>query len=274
VSERRVDILMRMALMVIVAGSIFPFYWMLMNSLKTRREIFRSPIGFPAAPQFLNYVEAWTRAGLPTAILNSAIVAGITVLIVLVAGTLAAYPLARLQFPGRFLFLVFFTSGLVVAPEVVLIPLFNMFTRLGLINSLWSVIAANAAFSLPLAIFLFWQFFREIPKELQDSARIDGCSTWGFFRLILLPLSKPVLGSVTIFTSLFTWNEYLFSLTFLRNNEIKTVPVRLTVFFGQFSTDWPTLFAALVIVTTPVVLIYLLMQRAFVRGLTAGAVKG
>ena len=272
--ERLLDIVMRIALVVLLAMSLFPFYWMLMNSMKTAREIFQDPIGLPSSVSIANYLKAWTKADLATALANSAIVTGGSVIIVIVTATLAAYPLARMRFAGRSLFLAFFISGLVVAPEVVLVPLFNMFSTFHLLNTLWSVMLANAAFALPLSVFLFWQFFREIPHELQESSRVDGCSHFTFFRLILLPLSKPVLGSVTIFVSLFTWNEYLFALTFLRDNATKTIPARLQVFFSQFQTDWSALFAALVMVTLPIIILYLFMQRSFVRGLTAGAVKG
>lgn len=272
--DRSLDLLMRTALIVLLAMSLFPFYWMLMNSFKTARQIFQDPIGLPASLSLANYFKAWAKAGLATALANSAMVTVTTVIIVIVAATLAAYPLARMRFAGRSLFLAFFIAGLVVAPEVALVPLFNMFSKLGLLNTPWSVILANAAFAMPLSVFLFWQFFREVPHELQEASRVDGCSHFGFFRLILLPLSKPVLGSVTIFVSLFSWNEYLFALTFLRDNATKTIPARLQVFFSQFQTDWSALFAALVVVTLPIIVLYLLMQRSFVRGLTAGAVKG
>jgi raffinose/stachyose/melibiose transport system permease protein len=273
-NEKWTDIAFRVVLAGLLIISLFPFYWMVMNSLKSQGEIFSNPLGLPGAFRFENYLRAWTKANLPVAFANSLFVAAMTVLIVVVCAAPAAYALSRLRFAGQAFFLTVFVSGLIVAPESVLIPLFNAYSELGLINSPWSIILTHAAFGLPLAVFLFWGFFRDLPKELQEAARIDGCSDWSFFTRIVLPLSKPVLGSVIIFTSLASWNEYLFALTFLRDNASKTLPVRLQVFFGQFATNWPLLFAALVMATFPIILLYLFMQRSFVRGLTAGAVKG
>jgi raffinose/stachyose/melibiose transport system permease protein len=273
-SNKAFDAITRVTLGIILVLSAFPFYWMICNSAKEDTEIFANPIGLPASFRFRNYLDAWVAADLGTAFVNSIIVTGATVLTILVVGSLAAYPLSRMRFFGRRFFLLFFTAGLVVAQEVVLIPLFSLFQSLGLLNSLWSVILANSTYGLPLAILLFSQFFRAIPLELEESARIDGCRSFTFLWSILLPLSKPVIGSVTIFVSLFTWNEYLFALTFLREPASKTLPVKMQVFFADYSTDWSKLFAALVMATVPVILLYLAMQRSFVRGLTAGAVKG
>ncbi|MEQ8695431.1 carbohydrate ABC transporter permease [Bauldia litoralis] len=273
-NDKAFDLLSRLLLVLILLVSIFPFYWMLANSVKSDMDIFADPLGLPAEAQFANYLVAWAQADLGSAFINSAIATGTAVTLIVVTGALAAYPLARMRFRGRTFFLILFTAGLIVAHEVVLIPLFNLFNTLGLLNSLWSVILTNSAFGLPLTIFLFWQFFRDVPLELEEAARIDGCGSLDFLWRILLPLSKPVIGSVIIFQGLFTWNEYLFALTFLRERGGKTLPVQLQVFFSDYSTNWALLFAALVMATLPVIVLYLSMQRSFVKGLTAGAVKG
>lgn len=273
-NDRAFDLISRVALVAILMLSVFPFYWMLVNSLKDDMTIFADPIGLPPQAMFGNYLLAWTRADLGRALVNSIIVTTGAVSIIVVTGALAAYPLARMQFVGRTSFLMLFTSGLIVGHEVVLIPLFNMFSHLGLLNSLWAVILTNAAFGLPLTIFLFWQFFRDIPIELEEAARIDGCNSFSLLRYILLPLSKPVIGSVIVLQGLFSWNEYLFALTFLRDKGGKTLPVQLQVFFSEYSTNWSLLFSALVVATLPIIVLYLAMQRSFVKGLTAGAVKG
>jgi raffinose/stachyose/melibiose transport system permease protein len=236
--------------------------------------IFADPIGLPTEVLFTNYLTAWAQGELGRALVNSVIVTTSAVTIIVVTGALAAYPLARMRFAGRSAFLMLFTAGLIVAHEIVLIPLFSMFSHLGLLNTLWTVILTNAAFGLPLTIFLFWQFFRDIPLELEEAARIDGCNSFSLLWRILLPLSKPVVGSVIILEGLFTWNEYLFALTFLRETGVKTLPVQLQVFFSAHATNWALLFAALVMATLPIIILYLAMQRSFVKGLTAGAVKG
>jgi raffinose/stachyose/melibiose transport system permease protein len=273
-NDKAFEMLSRAVLGAILVVSIFPFYWMLINSLKDDMSIFNDPIGLPAEALFVNYLTAWTQGDLGHALINSLIVTGSSVAIIVVTGALAAYPLARMRFVGRSWFLALFTAGLIVAQEIVLIPLFDMFSRLGLLNTLWSVILTNSSFGLPLTIFLFWQFFRELPLELEEAARIDGCDSFSLLWRILLPLSRPVVGSVIILEGLFSWNEYLFALTFLRNQGGKTLPVQLQVFFSEHTTNWSLLFAALVTVTLPIILLYLAMQRSFVKGLTAGAVKG
>jgi raffinose/stachyose/melibiose transport system permease protein len=140
-------------------------------------------------------------------------------------------------------------------------------------NTLWSTIIADAAMDLPICIILFTGFFKEIPYEIEESTIIEGCSKWNFFIRFIIPLSKPIVATSLIFVSLWTWNEYLFALTFLKDNSKRTIPLQLSNFFGRFATEYGLLFAALTISIVPLILLYVFMQKSFIKGLTAGAVK-
>ena len=151
--------------------------------------------------------------------------------------------------------------------------LFYILINQKLYNTLGSVIVTNATMGIPLAVYLFWGFFKDIPLEIEESTQIDGCSKWSFFWSFLVPLSKPVIATIAIFQSLWTWNEYIFSLTFLKSETVRTIPLQLSVFFSKFSAEWSSLFAILSIAIVPMIVLFVVMQRSFIGGLTAGAVK-
>ncbi len=272
--NRAFILLARTLLIIFSITSLYPFFWMVTSAFKDNKQIFLTPAGLPATINFSVFPEAWKNAGLGRAFLNSIISTTVIVAIVVVTASLAAYALARMRFRGQRLILALFVSGQIVSAQIVLVPLFTLFVRLQLLDNLASLIFSCIAFGIPLSVFLFWTFFIEIPREVEESTKIDGCPSFLFYLLILVPLSGPIFASVTIFQSLFSWNEYLFALTFLRQANVRTIPIQMQVFFAQYTTDWAKLFAALAMTVVPVVAIYLAMQRAFIKGLTAGAVKG
>jgi raffinose/stachyose/melibiose transport system permease protein len=254
--------------------SVYPFFWMVTSALKDTRDIFLRPASLPSRIDLRVFTLTWQAAKLGTAFRNSLIVTVTAVAAVVLASSLAAFPLARMRFRGQKLILTAFVSGQIVSAQIVLVPLFALYVSLQWFDTPASLISACTAFGLPLSVFLFWSFFTELPKEIEESTKIDGCPSLAFFALVLVPLSTPIFASVVIFQSLFIWNEYLFALTFLKRAEVRTIPIQLQVFFAQYSTDWARLFAALTMTVVPVIVIYLSMQRAFIKGLTAGAVKG
>lgn len=261
-------------LTLLMIASIGPFIWMILNSFKTNDEIYTNPIGLPETFNFDNFVEAWILADFNTVFVNSFVYTATTVTLVLVLSSFAAFALARMTFKGRFAFLFLFVGAQVVSREVVLVPMFSLFRGWGVLDTLTSIILANAVFAIPLSVFLLWGFFRDIPTEIEESTKIDGASSLTFFFKMLIPLSKPVLATVTIFQSLSTWNDYLFALTFLRSPEVLTIPLSLQVFFVEYGTQWSKLFSALTLAVLPVIILYLFLQKYFISGLTAGAVKG
>lgn len=222
---------------------------------------------------FSVFVEAWQRANFDTAFINSVINSVGAVVLVLLTGSPAAFALARIKFPGNKLIVKVLMASIIISGQLILIPLFFVMKNLGIYNTLLSTILANSAMALPLCIYLFYGFFREIPIEIEESTMIDGCGRWSFYYKFIIPLSKPIVSTIIIFVALWSWNEYLFALTFLKNDSIRTIPLQLQNFFGRWSTEYDMIFAALSISIVPVIIIYISLQQAFIKGLTAGAVK-
>jgi ABC-type glycerol-3-phosphate transport system permease component len=232
------------------------------------------PLGIPAKFTFDVFIRAWTKGHLSSAIRNSFIITATSVGIIVFLSSFAAYPLARMQFKGRGFLYMLIISGQMVSAQIILIPLFVLFRDLQLLGRLGSVILAVSAGSIPFSTLLFVNAFREIPKEIDDSTEIDGCSRLQYFFSILLPLTMPIFASVIILQSLTVWNEYLLSLTFLNRADTRTITLELKNFFGAWQSDWPGVFAALSITIVPILVLYLFLQKYFIKGLTAGAVKG
>lgn len=246
---------------------------MIGNSFKTTEEIFLRPISLPGTVDLSVFTTAWHQARFSRALLNSVVSTVATVLTVLLFSALAAFPLARMKFKGSTAILRFFVVSIIVSAPVIVIPLFYILINQKLYNTLGSVIVTNATMGIPLAVYLFWGFFKDIPLEIEESTQIDGCARWTFFWSFLVPLSKPVIATIAIFQSLWTWNEYIFSLTFLKSETVRTIPLQLSVFFSKFSAEWSSLFAILSIAIVPMIVLFVVMQRSFIGGLTAGAVK-
>ena len=252
---------------------VLPFLWMIGNSFKTTEEIFLRPISLPNTVDLSVFSTAWVQARFSRALMNSVVSTAATVLMVLLFAALAAFPLARMNFTGSTIILRFFVVSIIVSAPVIVIPLFYMLINQKLYNTLGSIIVTNATMGIPLAVYLFWGFFKDIPLEIEESTQIDGCPRWTFFWSFVVPLSRPVIATVAIFQSLWTWNEYIFSLTFLKSEAVRTIPLQLSVFFSKFSAEWSSLFAILSIAIVPMIVLFVVMQRSFIGGLTAGAVK-
>lgn len=254
-------------------ASLFPFIWMVIGSFRSNAEMFENPLGLPAVFDFSVFAVAWKRANFNTALVNSFLNCIGTNMIVLIASATAAFALARIVFPGKKLINSILAASIVISGQLILIPLFFTLKDLRLYNSLWSTIIADAAMDLPICITLFVTFFQDIPYEIEESTMIDGCTKWGFFARFVIPLSRPIVSSVIIFVSLWTWNEYLFALTFLKDDRVRTIPLQLQNFQGRYSTEYGLLFAALTISIVPLIILYISMQKSFIKGLTAGAIK-
>ena len=254
---------------------LYPFITLILGSLKSESEFFANPIELPAAFQWRNYAEAWQNAHIAQFTVNSTIVAGGTVILTLfIAGT-ASFALSRFSFPGNRIVYLSFVILLTLPVQVYIIPLYVVVVKAGLADNLLGLILCYTTGNLPLSVFLFKTYFDAIPRELLDSARLDGCGDWSTFLRIVLPLSRPIIATVTIFTFVQAWNEFFLALVFIHNPDLQTLPLGLQAFFvNQFQTQFPQLFATLMLSITPIVVVYLLLQRQFITGLTAGAVKG
>lgn len=254
--------------------SVFPLLWMFTGCFKSNKELFSNPLALPEHISFAVFAEAWRRANFMTALKNSLLNTVGTNVIAIFAASTAAYALSRIEFPGSKYLNGILSSSMVISGQLILIPLFFTIRQYHLYNTIWSTVIADAALDLPICIILFSTFFRDIPDEIEESAILDGCGKFGFYVRFVLPLSKPIVSSVMIFVSLWTWNEYLFALTFLKDNGVRTIPLQLQNFQGRYATEYGLIFAVLSISIIPLIILYALNQKSFIKGLTAGAVKG
>jgi putative chitobiose transport system permease protein len=250
-----------------------PFVWILLTALKGDEDVFAFPPQiWPDQFHFSNFVEAWQVVPFGTYIMNSVIVSvGIVFTNVLLA-SLAAYPLARMEFKGKTLLFILVLSTMMVPEQVIMIPLYQITMQLGLLNTLLGVIipfSVNA-----FGIFLMRQFYLAIPKDLEDAAIVDGCSPFRIWWNILVPLSKPAIATLTVFTFVGSWSAFLWPLIVLQETEKFTLPVGLSYLMGTFSANFKFVAAGAVIAIIPVIAVYLFMQRYFIQGILSGGVKG
>lgn len=251
---------------------LLPLLWLVLTGLKTNKELFLAPWKLPEKWMFSNYAAAW-RAGIGKYLLNSILVTcGATVLSTLLS-SMGAYALARLDFKGRNFWLMFIVAGLMLAPQASLISLYQLANIFRIYNTRLAVILVNTAFRIPFATFLIRAYILMINKEIEESARIDGCSTFQIFWQMIMPLSKPILGSAAIVCVRAVWNDLMFSLVLLDSDKLKTIPVGLMNMKAFTTTNWTVLIAGMVIASVPLVILFICLQQQFIRGLTAGSVK-
>ncbi len=253
---------------------IAPLLWVLMVSFKTNAEIFSSPFSLPERFYLENYTFAWTAGKLGIATLNSFIVCGVTLVLSMLIGSMAAFAIGRLRFKLAKPCMTFFLLGMMIPVHCVMIPLFTRFAKMGLSNSLTGIIIPYLTFSLPVTIFIMTGFFQSMPNELIESACIDGASIYGIFFKIALPLARTGLFVTGLMTFVANWNELLLAMVFISDDAKKTLPVSLSKFVGPYNTNYSQMFAAIIIAIIPTVIVYCIFSNQIVDGLTAGAVKG
>lgn len=268
-------VLRYLGILAIVGFCLAPFYWMVVSSLRRTSDIFdMSPVPAPASLESYGAVMD-PEQGFGQALLNSLIVAGTTTLLSLILATFTAYALARLNFRFKKLVLTLVITTSMFPVVSIVVPLLDLFTSLGWINSYQSMIVPSMSFALPLAVWNLTAFFRQMPVELEQSARVDGCTQGQAFRRVILPLAAPGVFTTAILTFIVSWNEFLIALSMTNKENIQTAPVAISKFTGasQFETPFGSQMAAGVLVTIPLVIVVLLFQRRIVAGLTSGAVK-
>lgn len=250
-----------------------PTIWMFYSSFKTNTEIFMDAWSLPKAINFQGFVDGWTDANMGRTLLNSLIVVGISISLILVLSLPASFGFARLRFRGSEILFLIFLSGLMVPVQSTIIPLYALFYKWKWLNTYQSVILPYTAHGLPFSIFLLRAYFYTLPRELEDAARIDGCSTFGVFYRIFLPLIKPGIATVVIFVTIILFNELLMGMLFLTSDELKTLPVMLYSFYGKHFSNYQMIFCTLTMIIFPLIAVFFVFQRQFVKGLTAGALK-
>jgi multiple sugar transport system permease protein len=269
------SVLFYVFLFLFVLVSMFPLIWIFKMSIITRAELFQSPPTIlPANPTSQEYAQIFSDPAFQQALLNSAIISGITTVVCLFFGSIAAYAIARLRFRFKspvmtlILAISFFPAVAIIA------PLFLQYSALGLIDTYWAAIISDTVFALPLTVWLLVAFFKELPKDLEEAAKVDGATTIQAFRKVIVPLAAPGVFTTAILTFIFAWNEFLFATTFLFTPDTQPVTVVIPNFASQYTVDYGAQAAAAVVVTVPLVILVLIFQRRIVSGLTAGAVKG
>ncbi|MCI6629825.1 MAG: carbohydrate ABC transporter permease [Lachnospiraceae bacterium] len=251
-----------------------PLLWVFMVSFKTNAEIFTSPFALPESFYLDNFIFAWTAGKLGIATLNSFIVCGVTLVLSMLIGSMAAFAIGRLRWRLAGPCMTFFMIGMMIPVHCVMIPLFTRFAKMGLSNSLVGLVLPYLTFSLPVTIFIMTGFFKSMPNELIESACIDGASIYGIFFKIALPLSKTGLFVTGLMTFVANWNELLLAMVLISDDTKKTLPVSLSKFVGPYNTNYSQMFAAIIIAIIPTIIVYCIFSNQIVDGLTAGAVKG
>lgn len=266
--------LMHLILIFVAVTCIFPLIWMFSSSLKTQDTIFSNMSIFVNNPRWSNYAEAWTKGNFGTYFFNSVLYTVSVVTGVVFVSSLAAFAFARLRFPGRnVLFYMFLITMMIPIPGS-FIALYVLLSKLNLINTRLGYILPQINVGLALAIYLLKTFFEQLPKDLEDSARIDGCGKFGVYWHIAMPLAKPAIAVIVVFNAMAVWNEYLLAMLILSSKSLMPLQRGLMVFQGAHITQYPLLMAGITITVIPIVAVYLLMQRHIISGITAGAVKG
>jgi len=265
---------MHFILILVSITCIFPLVWMFSSSLKTQTTVFSNMSLLPETFNWSNYVTAWTRGGFGIYFLNSVFYTVTVVLGLVLIASLAAYAFSRLNFPGKNVIYFTFLAAMMIPIPGAFVALYVLLVKLGLANTRLGYILPQINIGLALAIYILKTFFDEIPKDIEDSAKVDGCSKLGIWWHIALPIAKPAIAVIVVFNTLAVWNEYILAMIILQDKAKMPLQRGLMIFQGAHFTDYPLLMAGITITVIPVIIVYLFMQRHMIQGITAGAVKG
>ncbi|GGA40797.1 carbohydrate ABC transporter permease [Paenibacillus physcomitrellae] len=268
-------ILLQAFLILIAITQIYPLIWLAFFSLKDNSEIFSGDVAnLPKQFLWSNYAKALSEGHVLTYFFNSVFVTAVSIILVLILSSMTGYAITRMNWKLSGLTLTIILLGMMVPIHAALLPLFMVLKNLGLLNSYWSLIIPYVAFGIPMAVFILGSFFRGVPRELEEAAVIDGCGIYRTFFSIILPLVRPAISTVAIFTFLSCWNELMFAVTFINKESMQTLTVGMMSMVGTYITQWGIIGAGLMITTIPTIIIYLLLNKQVQRSMIAGAVKG
>jgi ABC-type glycerol-3-phosphate transport system permease component len=274
-SERALVAAVRYLLLVLfLAISLYPVLLMWFSALKTSREIARDPLALPTSINLENLQKAWTVGRFDRYLGNSVLYSVAIVSGVVVLSSLAGYSLARLRVAHARIVFIAFLLGLMIPFQSIMIPLYYLLRDVNLLGTYWAMILPSIGLGLPFGVFYMRAFFRGLPGELADAGRVDGASEWQVFRQIMLPLARPGLATLAVFQLLTTWNSFLVPLVFVQHDELRPIALGAMFFSGRYTSDRGLIAAGVTISIVPIVVMYLFMQRQFIRGITAGALKG
>lgn len=279
-TKRRVKDLMvqffsYLLLTMFIIFSLFPGIWMVLTSIKPIEEIFTSPPKiFTRNPILSNYTRVIFETNIPRAFLNSMVVAFFTILLTLFISIPAGYGLSRYRFKGSKTMSTAILFGYMLPAVVIITPLFMTFSKLKLIDTYTALIISNMTLTVPMSVLMLKSFFQTVPRELEEAAKIDGCTTLGALFRVVLPVVAPGIIAVMIFSFLQSWDEFLYALNFTNSESIRTLPIAIAQFSSQFTIDWGGMMGASVVISVPVLVIFMLFSKYFIKGLSEGAVKG
>jgi multiple sugar transport system permease protein len=261
-------------LLIFFAGLLlFPFLWLISSSLKMNWEVFAIPFQLiPEVPRWSNFVDIWTRIPLATYLQNSIFLTVVVTLLQLLTSSFAGYAFSKLRFPGRNVLFLAYIATIAVPWQVYMVPQFIMFRMMGLVNTHMSMIILQAFTAF--GVFLIKQFYDTIPDEILEAARIDGMSEFGIWRRIMLPLAKPALATLTIFTIVFVWNDFLGPRLYLSSQSLWTIQLGMRQFIGQHSTEFGLIMAVAVASLVPILIVFFALQKFFVQGIATSGLKG
>ncbi|MEW5816493.1 MAG: carbohydrate ABC transporter permease [Spirochaetota bacterium] len=252
---------------------LIPFFWVFVTAFKTVQETTINPLGLPREWRWENFPEAWQKANMFRLYINSILVAVPVVLACLMLSTLAGYAFAKMRWKGREFWFIVFVMGLAIPETVLIIPLYFEMNALGLTGNLLGLILAESAGSLSFGILIARAFIADISNEIMDAGRMEGCTRAGILWHIIIPLTKPALLTLLIFNFMWSWNAYLLPLVLVQKQKLQTLPLGLQIFAGRWITNYPMTMAATIIGILPIVIVYVIFQRQFIQGLSAGAFK-
>ena len=259
---------------VVLVMTVYPLIWMIFSSMKSVNDFYTNTWGPPVKIMWSNFSEAWARADMGRRYLNSILVTGTYLLINIPIASCASYSFSRLQYKGRKSLYTFMLSGIMIPAGVLTLPLYSVMVSLHLINSRLGLALTYAGTSMAFSIFIMKTFFISLPKGLEEAATIDGCTKFGAFLRVIVPLTKPGIMILMIYNGISNWSEYHLAGLVLVKNAVQTIPVGLAIFQANNQIEYTVLFAALTLSTIPMILIYVIGQKSFITGMTAGAVKG
>ncbi|KPN95107.1 carbohydrate ABC transporter permease [Lysinibacillus sp. ZYM-1] len=253
--------------------SLYPILLMILSSFKKSVDIYKDPLGFPTSFSLDTYRTLLSKIPFTTYFMNSIFVSIVSVVLIVVVCSLASFYIARFKFSWNHALFFIFLLGMMIPIKLGIVPLFILMRDLGLINSLWSLILMNTATGIPLSMLILTGFFKTMPYELEEAARIDGAGNLRVLWHVVLPLMRPALGTVVIINFIAAWNDFFFPLIFITEKMKRTIPVGMMSLFGEHSADWGSLFAGLTLASLPMILLFFIASKQFMEGLTAGAIK-
>lgn len=272
--KRKSRIIANIVVSIVALIHIFPLIIVVFNSLRSDDAVSLSMLGFPSSPMFSNYLNAWVKGNYTTAYYSTLIIALVSAVLVMIVTGLAAYGLVKTEAYGKKFFNDYFVIGLSIPYFAMMVPVFYVFFKFKLVNTRIGMIILYTATNIPFNYMFVKAFLEGLPQELDEAARIDGCSELQNFYYNVLPLSKPILTSTILITFVNCWNEFLFSNLFLQSDSVRTVALQFYNFTGRYNIEYGLMYAAAIITIAPVIIIYLLTQNTFIEGMTSGSVKG